>query len=88
MKNPPDYVPGHGLLRGKTVLVTAAAGAGIGFVPDYVLANTPELHEVLPPRPEWATDFFLVTHVDLHRSAKVQALLAHLKTSSKTWGLA
>ncbi len=64
------------------------AGAGIGFVPDYVLANTPELHEVLPPRPEWATDFFLVTHVDLHRSAKVQALLAHLKTSSKTWGLA
>jgi 3-oxoacyl-[acyl-carrier protein] reductase len=26
----PDYVPGHGLLRGKTVVVTAAAGAGIG----------------------------------------------------------
>jgi 3-oxoacyl-[acyl-carrier protein] reductase len=27
----PDYVPGHGLLKGKTVLITAAAGAGIGF---------------------------------------------------------
>jgi len=27
----PDYVPGHGLLQGKSVLVTAAAGAGIGF---------------------------------------------------------
>jgi 3-oxoacyl-[acyl-carrier protein] reductase len=26
-----DYVPGHGLLAGKTVLVTAAAGTGIGF---------------------------------------------------------
>jgi 3-oxoacyl-[acyl-carrier protein] reductase len=26
----PDYVPGHGLLRGKVVVVTAAAGAGIG----------------------------------------------------------
>ena len=26
----PDYVPGHHLLRGKTVVVTAAAGAGIG----------------------------------------------------------
>ncbi len=26
----PDYVAGHGLLRGKTVVVTAAAGAGIG----------------------------------------------------------
>lgn len=27
----PEYVAGHGLLKGKTVLVTAAAGAGIGF---------------------------------------------------------
>ncbi|HEY8978691.1 MAG TPA: SDR family oxidoreductase [Streptomyces sp.] len=26
----PRYVPGHGLLAGKTVVVTAAAGAGIG----------------------------------------------------------
>lgn len=31
MKPAPDYVPAHGLLRGKSVLVTAAAGAGIGF---------------------------------------------------------
>lgn len=27
----PEYVPGHGLIKGKSVLVTAAAGAGIGF---------------------------------------------------------
>lgn len=27
----PTYVPGHGLLKGKSVLITAAAGAGIGF---------------------------------------------------------
>ncbi len=27
---PPEYVPGHGLLAGKTVVVTAAAGTGIG----------------------------------------------------------
>lgn len=31
MKPSPAYVPAHGLLRGKSVLVTAAAGAGIGF---------------------------------------------------------
>jgi 3-oxoacyl-[acyl-carrier protein] reductase len=31
MNHAPDYVPAHGLLRGKSVLVTAAAGAGIGF---------------------------------------------------------
>ena len=27
----PEYVQGHGLIKGKSVLLTAAAGAGIGF---------------------------------------------------------
>jgi len=31
LKEPPPYVPGHNLLDSKSVLVTAAAGAGIGF---------------------------------------------------------
>ena len=31
MSAPPPYVKGHNLLEGKTVLVTAAAGTGIGF---------------------------------------------------------
>ena len=31
MNNVPEYPPGRGLLVGKTVLVTAAAGTGIGF---------------------------------------------------------
>lgn len=31
LKTVPDYVPGHGLLKQKRVLVTAAAGTGIGF---------------------------------------------------------
>jgi 3-oxoacyl-[acyl-carrier protein] reductase len=30
-KTPPPYVDGHDLLAGKNVLITAAAGAGIGF---------------------------------------------------------
>nr|WP_298380730.1 SDR family oxidoreductase [uncultured Halomonas sp.] len=31
MTQAPPYVPGHELLSGKSVLITAAAGAGIGF---------------------------------------------------------
>src|SRR5713226_1150889 len=31
MPTVPPYVPGHSLLKGKSVLITAAAGAGIGF---------------------------------------------------------
>ncbi|MGW2325862.1 SDR family oxidoreductase [Streptomyces sp. NPDC001700] len=30
MDNKPSYVPGHGLLTGRTAVITAAAGAGIG----------------------------------------------------------
>jgi 3-oxoacyl-[acyl-carrier protein] reductase len=30
-KTPPPYVEGHNLLEGKSVLITAAAGKGIGF---------------------------------------------------------
>ncbi len=30
-KSIPPYVPGHNLLQGKSVLITAAAGGGIGF---------------------------------------------------------
>jgi len=29
--SPPAYVPGHGLLKDKRVVITAAAGTGIGF---------------------------------------------------------
>lgn len=31
MVDPPKPVPGHGLLAGRSVLITAAAGTGIGF---------------------------------------------------------
>ncbi|MFT7528777.1 MAG: 3-oxoacyl-[acyl-carrier protein] reductase [Arenicella sp.] len=31
LKQPPAYVEGHNLLGGKSILITAAAGAGIGF---------------------------------------------------------
>jgi 3-oxoacyl-[acyl-carrier protein] reductase len=31
LADPPTYVPGHRLLAGKTVIITAAAGTGIGF---------------------------------------------------------
>ena len=31
LKQIPNYVPGHGLLKGKRIVITAAAGTGIGF---------------------------------------------------------
>lgn len=60
-------------------------GGGIGFLPVACAQGREGLVEVLPPRPEWASQLWLVTHVDLHRTAKVQAFLQHLKQAAKDW---
>ncbi|MCJ7871801.1 LysR family transcriptional regulator [Marinovum sp. 2_MG-2023] len=61
------------------------AGAGIGFVPVYEAKRHEKLVQVMPQREEWATQLWLVTHVDLHRAAKVQAFLNFLKARAREW---
>ncbi|MDP3958668.1 MAG: LysR family transcriptional regulator [Pseudorhodobacter sp.] len=61
------------------------AGAGIGFLSAYLAAKDPDLVEVMAPRPEWEAPLWIVTHVDLHRTVKVQAFLAHLKHAAAGW---
>jgi DNA-binding transcriptional LysR family regulator len=61
------------------------AGAGIGFVSVFDAGQDPNLVEILPTRPEWDSPLWLVTHVDLHRTRKVQAFLNHLKDAAKGW---
>jgi DNA-binding transcriptional LysR family regulator len=60
-------------------------GAGIGFMASFRAAEDPNLVEVLPPRVEWDSALRIVTHVDLHRTRKVQAFLNHLKDAAKEW---
>jgi DNA-binding transcriptional LysR family regulator len=61
------------------------SGAAIGFLSVLDAARDPDLIEVLPTRPDWDSHLWLVTHVDLHRTRKVQALLQHLKDAAKGW---
>ena len=61
------------------------AGAGIGFMMDWEVKAHPDLVEVWPMQDEWPTPWWLVTHVDLHRTAKVQAFLTFLKDRAKGW---
>jgi DNA-binding transcriptional LysR family regulator len=49
------------------------AGIGIGFMPVFQAAQIEELYEVMPSKSDWSVPLWLVTHMDLHRSAKVQA---------------
>lgn len=55
------------------------AGLGLGVLSDLDAAGQPELRAVLPPQPDWAVPLWLVTHIDLHRTEKVQAMLSFLK---------
>ena len=60
-------------------------GAGIGFMSAYQAEQDPELVEVMAPRPEWDSPLWVVTHVDLHRTRKVQAFVTLLKEAARGW---
>ena len=59
------------------------AGAGIGFVTAQVARDEPRLTEVIARQDEWSAPLWIVTHVDLHRTTKVQAFVRFLKDKIK-----
>jgi len=61
------------------------AGAGVGFLPVWLARQHGEMVEVLAAREEWSPPIWLVTHVDLHRSSKVQTFLTFLKAAASAW---
>jgi len=75
-----DYV----FSSGSPTIVNSAihAGIGIGFVSTIEAQNTDDLVEVIAPKDGWEVPFWIVTHVDLHRTPKIQAFLRMLKTAN------
>lgn len=61
------------------------SGAGLGFLAEHEARAYPELVQVMPPRADWDSALWIVTHVDLHRTRKVQAFLVALKEAAKGW---
>ena len=61
------------------------AGLGLGFCNTHFAKDNPDLIEVFPARPEWSAPLWIVTHVDLHRTLKVQSFLSHLKRAATDW---
>jgi DNA-binding transcriptional LysR family regulator len=54
------------------------AGAGIGFLSLERGRTEPDLVQICPPNPIWGADLWLVSHVDIARTAKVRAVSAHM----------
>ncbi|MBD3787753.1 MAG: LysR family transcriptional regulator [Sphingomonadales bacterium] len=71
----------------ESQVAAVRAGLGVGFVPALGAVSDAALIEVAPPRPDWESPLWLVSHVDLHRTPKVQAALRALKTVAVQAGL-
>jgi DNA-binding transcriptional LysR family regulator len=81
----PDSAFAFRALEPEALDAAVFAGIGIGFVGGIARARHPELIEVMPPLKEWEAPLWLVTHVDLHRTTKVQSFLTFLKAEAKSW---
>lgn len=65
----------------RATMEAVLAGLGLGFMSSVDIAGRSDLHAILPPNARWTIPLWLVTHVDLHRTRKVQAMLACLRES-------
>lgn len=84
-----DNIPGHQIVFRTSEFVAGIeavkAGVGAGFLPAFLAERDENLVPLAPILEEWDAPIWLVTHVDLHRTAKVQGVTAALKAAAKTW---
>jgi len=59
-----------------------ASGVGIGFMGNHEAIKRGSFRAILPQNKAWSVPLWLVTHVDLHRTQKVQAMSSLLKSAS------
>lgn len=58
-----------------------SAGIGMGFLADHEAQGSDAFQRVLAPNQDWRVPLWLATHVDLHRTEKVQEMLRHIKSA-------
>ena len=70
-------------LSSRNIEVNIAAmssGMGMGFIADHEAEARGGFYPVLPANKDWTAALWLVTHVDLHRTEKVQAMLECIRS--------
>lgn len=70
----------------RVVADAIASGAALGFLPVLQAQVSAGLIEALPSSPDWETPLWLVTHVDLHRTPRIQLFLKALKEDATRCG--
>ena len=83
--------PENIVLRTDSLLISQSAviqGHCIGPLWQAVAEQDTDIVKVDVPCPDWAIDFWIVTHVDLHRTTKVQSFVHRLKETKLDMGVA
>lgn len=84
-----DNVPPENIsFRASTIMSyedAVEAGAGIGLLPMFEARRRRNMTVLRPTMIEMGADMWIVTHVDLHRTAKVQGFTNYLKHVAKDW---
>jgi DNA-binding transcriptional LysR family regulator len=70
----------------RVAIEAVLSGAALGFLPVPLAQRHAEMVEALALRSEWDTPLWLVTHVDLHRTPRIQLILGELKADAKKRG--
>ena len=73
------------ILRSTSINVqyrAGASGAGIGVLPGFIGDQDPGLVQLFPDRIDIQRSFWLVTHSDMRRLARIEAVLAWLKDAA------
>ena len=77
-----NVAPQQLALTSRSQTVQSAAileGLGLGFLPEFEAVGDNRLLSVAPPSEDWSAPLWTVTHVDLHRTEKVQSFLTHVR---------
>ncbi len=61
------------------IMAGVHAGLELGFLAEHDAKERPDVVEVVSPQDDWSADLWIVTHVDLHRTQKVQEFMRYLK---------
>ncbi|MEM6896477.1 MAG: LysR family transcriptional regulator [Pseudomonadota bacterium] len=64
----------------QAMLSAICAGFGVGFLAEHDVAHMKNMVEIIAPDGTWMRDLWLLTHVDLDRTRKVQLFVAHAKS--------
>jgi DNA-binding transcriptional LysR family regulator len=82
--NIPEQVIFHRVTDPEATSAAVRGGLGVGFVPKRE-AESAGLVLMMPELSGWDSSLWIVTHVDLHRTLKVQSFVSVLKKMAAGW---